>query len=332
MKKAIKLILIFILVTMALSISSCSEKTERERKDFQNLLDEYEISSVVEFDGKIYVGGLEGVFEIGPENLSYEKIDLGDIFLVKDLLVFNDELYIGHEEGIKVYKDGEYREILNKESDLDDIRVNDLYVDRNDDLWVGTYGGVLKFSSGVWESLTVDDGLMDNTVFFIIEDGQGGMVFGHYASSNSGISYLKNDKWTYFNTENGLPHNYITDGIIIEDKLYITSGFYDLGGVAIFKIGEDGLLHESNIIEEWGDFGSKARSINVRKDELWIGTEYNGLSIIKDENIYNFNEENGLVHNEVKSILFTDDGRVWLGTRGGVSVIEVDKLLDQELD
>ena len=327
MKKNISKYLLIIILSIFL-ITSCSRETSVEKKNFQNLLEEYEISSLVEFNGSVYAGGLEGVFKIDPRNLSYEKLDIGEIFLVKDLLVYNDELYIGHEEGIKIYNNGEYRDILNKQSKVDDIRVNDLYIDSNEELWVGTYGGVLKFTEGKWTSLKVDDGLMDDTVFLIIEDGLGGMIFGHYASADSGLSYLNKGKWTYYNTENGLPHNYITDGIRIKDKLYITTGFYDVGGLAIFNITEEGIEHESNIVEEWGDFGSKARSIGYREDELWIGTEYNGLSIIKSENIYNFNEKKGLVHNEVKSILFRKDGKVWLGTRSGVSVVEADELLN----
>lgn len=326
MKKITNIYLIFVILIFIIFTTSCSKEVSPEKRNFQNLLEEYEISSLVEFDESIYAGGLEGVFKIDPKNLDYEKLDIGDIFLVKDLLVYNDELYIGHEEGIKAYKDGEYRDVLNKSSKVEDIRVNDLYIDKDGGLWVGTYGGVLILKEGNWKSLTVNEGLMDDTVFLIIEDGSGGIIFGHYASSNSGLSYLKDGKWKYFNTENGLPHNYITDGILIGDKIYITTGFYDVGGVAVFKITEAGIEHESNIIEEWGDFGSKARSIGYREDELWIGTEYNGLSIIKSGNIYNFNKKNGLVNNEVKSILLRKDGKVWLGTRSGVSVIEADKL------
>src|SRR6056297_2176977 len=326
MKKNISKYLLIIILSIFL-IASCGREISVEKKNFQNLLEEYEISSLVEFNGSVYAGGLEGVFKINPKNLSYEKLDIGEIFLVKDLLVHNDELYIGHEEGIKVYRDGKYKEILNKDSKVNDLRVNDLYIDETGKLWAGTYGGVLKLNKGKWESLSTDEGLMDDTVFLIIEDGLGGMVFGHYASSDSGLSYLNKGKWTYYNTENGLPHNYITDGIRIKDKLYITTGFYYVGGVAIFNITEEGIEHESNIVEEWGDFASKARSIGYREDELWIGTEYNGLSIIKSENIYNFNEKKGLVHNEVKSILFRKDGKVWLGTRSGVSVEKADELL-----
>jgi len=327
MKKNINIYLLVIILSISI-ISSCNRENLVDKRDFKNLLEKYEISSLVEFNGSVYAGGLEGVFKIDPENLSYEKLNIEEIFLVKDLLVHNNELYIGHEEGIKVYKDGEYRDILNKSSKVQDIRVNDLYVDTGGYLWVGTYGGVLRLIEEDWKSLTVDDGLMDDTVFLIIEDGLGGIIFGHYASSNSGLSYLKNGKWKYFNTENGLPHNYITDGIRIREKIYVTTGFYDIGGVAVFNISEEGIEHESNIIEEWGDFGSKARSIGYREDELWIGTEYNGLSIIKSGDIYNFTEENGLVNNEVKSILFRKDGKVWLGTRSGVSVIETDKLFN----
>jgi len=328
MKKITNLLFISIILTFIVFSSSCSKEASADKKNFQNLLEGFEISSLVEYDGSVYAGGLEGVFEINPKNLNYEKLDIGDIFLVKDLLVHNDELYIGHEEGIKVYSDGKYKEILNKDSKVNDLRVNDLYIDETGKLWAGTYGGVLKLNKGKWESLSTDEGLMDDTVFLIIEDGLGGMVFGHYASSDSGLSYLKNDKWSYFNTENGLPHNYITDGIRKEDKLYITTGFFDVGGVAIFNISKEGINHERNIIEEWGDYGSKARSIGFREEELWIGTEYNGLSIIKSGNIYNFNEENGLINNEVKSILFREDGKVWLGTRSGVSVVEADELLN----
>ncbi|MCD6435081.1 MAG: hypothetical protein J7L15_01625, partial [Clostridiales bacterium] len=91
-------------------------------------------------------------------------------------------------------------------------------------------------------------------------------------------------------------------------------------GVAVFDVSSNGISLSYTIIKEWGENGYKARSVNFDNDSLWIGTEYNGICILKDDDFIKYDITDGLIGNEVKSTYFDDKNRVWLGTRNGISV------------
>jgi ligand-binding sensor domain-containing protein len=308
-------------------MSSCSEKEAGEVL-FENLLEGKEVSDIVLFKGSVYASGMEGVYRINPHTMEVETLDLGRIYMAKDMVVDDDLLYIGHDGGIIAFDGDNFESILDQTYDVPDYRVNTMMVDSEGILWAGTYDGVLIRVDGQWKSITTDDGLAFKIVFLIMEDGNGGLVFGHYGSGKDGISYLRNGQWSYFTIEDGLPHNYITAGIRKEGLIYLSTGFYDVGGLAIFTVTSDGIRLDRVIERKWGKYGSKTRSINLDNDYLWIGTEYNGICIMKGEEFVKLDVLDGLVNNEVKSILFDYEDRVWLATRKGVSVATKKELYD----
>lgn len=324
LNKILSLLFVFMIFCL---MTSCSEKEVGEVL-FENLLEGKEVSDIVLYKGFIYASGMEGVYKISPDTLKVETLDFGNIFLAKDMVMDGEILYIGHDGGILKYDGEQYSSILDETFSVPDCRVNGLMIDASGTLWAGTYGGVLKLVDGVWQSITVKDGLLFDTVFLIIEDGYDGIIFGHYASSKDGISYLKEGQWTYFTVETGLPHNYITAGLKVDNTIYITTGFYEVGGIAVFKTSSTGIELVDTIIEEWGKYGSKARSINNDNEYLWIGTEYNGLCIMKGDEYVRMDAEDGLANNEVKAILF-EENRVWLATRKGISVAYIDRLYQE---
>jgi len=309
--------IIFMCILLSMSISSCNNKTES--KFFINILEGFEISDIVLFNDAVYAGGFEGVFEINPETYEVNKLDV-ELFLVKALVVDEGILYIGHEAGITTYDGDIFETFLDETSGVEDVRVNTLMMDANNQLWAGTFAGALTYSNEKWKSITKEDGLLDDTVYLILEDHTGGILFGHYASSIGGISYLNNGKWTYFTVEEGLPHNYITAGLVENEKIYIATGFYELGGVAVFRVEKDTLIIDDTIVKKWGENGYKARSLYLDDDRLWVGTEYNGICIVDHEEFTRWDSEDGLISNEVKAIYFDKNQRIWLGTRNGISI------------
>ena len=60
-------------------------------------------------------------------------------------------------------------------------------------------------------------------------------------------------------------------------------------------------------------------SVYVAKDgSIWIGHQTGGVSVINDQGVNVYSEENGLVNNEVHDIIQAKDGKTWIATFGGI--------------
>ncbi|RRJ85510.1 regulator [Aestuariirhabdus litorea] len=76
-----------------------------------------------------------------------------------------------------------------------------LQVAEDQSVWVGTWGGgVSRFVDGRWSNYTVDDGLMGNIVYSLIQAKDGAFWFG----TNRGISRFDGKNWQNFGRHQGL--------------------------------------------------------------------------------------------------------------------------------
>lgn len=102
--------LLFIFMIFCL-MSSCSEKEAGEVL-FENLLEGKEVSDIVLFKGFVYASGMEGVYQINLQTMEVETLDLGRIYMAKDMVVDDDVLYIGHDGGIIAFDGDNFVSIL----------------------------------------------------------------------------------------------------------------------------------------------------------------------------------------------------------------------------
>lgn len=54
--------------------------------------------------------------------------------------------------------------------------------------------------------------------------------------------------------------------------------------------------------------------------QLWISTYGEGAYLIADQRLYNFNTDDGLLGNDIYTIVKHPSGAIWLGTDGGISI------------
>lgn len=323
MKKCNVYIKMSLMGLLCLILVSC--QTEGPPSFFINLIEGEEIATMVFWHDAVYAGGMTGVFRIDPLTLEAVKLD-HEFFLVKGLVAGEEGLYIGHERGVILYDGDTYQSLLDEATDQKDVRINTLYRTQDKTLWAGSFEGVLKLTPQGWQRLTQKDGLRSDTVYVILQDPSGGMIFGHYATNLGGLSYWRDGEWQTFTSSDGLPHDYITAGLMDQENIYLATGFYDLGGIAILKTTSEGLVLEETIRHKWGEHGYKARSLYLEDEVLWVGTEYNGFCKVTDTGFIKWDTSDGLVSNEVKVILKDSKGRMWLGTKNGISVVQEEDL------
>lgn len=86
---------------------------------------------------------------------------------------------------------------IKNDNSISDNRINYLYHDAEDNIWIGTQNGLDCFnqSSGKIQHYTIEDGLPNNVIFAITEDADKNM----WISTNKGLSKLNRSKKTFKN-------------------------------------------------------------------------------------------------------------------------------------
>ena len=234
------------------------------------------------------------------EGLNHERVNS---ILIDD----NGNLWAGSYGGLN-YFDGKSFSKLKDETEFEDVIIFSLFEDHNNNIWIGTLGqGVIKFGSKKKSYFNTSDGLVDNNVTSICEDGSGNI----WISTMNGISRFNGKDFYNYTTENGLSDNTVWS-VFADDAGYIWAGTNG-GGADRIKNGtitsfreDDGL--SNNVV--WEVFQDSEKNI-------WFGTFGGGICKFEGETFAYFTHEEGLSSNIVMSILEDKRGNMWFGTNGG---------------
>lgn len=232
------------------------------------------------------------------------------------------------------------------ESGLPYVQIFTMFQDNNGYLWSGGYGGASKFNGHVFQNYSPKNGLANHYVNAIIEDQFHLITIG----TIDGLSVIDNPKGKISNytIKDGLPSNHVTSfclepkvglwtgtnkGLCIWDgKKVIQVPFFKNRNITCLLYSEKhgvfvgtnkGLFLQKN---NSNDFIIVVDSINVssmsnskNSNELYIGTS-NGLFIydFDKSKTHIFHVSNGLIDEEISSVLCQKNGTVWIGSKSGL--------------
>jgi ligand-binding sensor domain-containing protein len=205
-----------------------------------------------------------------------------------------------------------------------------IHEDRAGTVWIGTsLDGLLRYEEGRFTRLTTADGLASNAVRAMAEDAEGGLWIG---TRGGGLSRLKDGRFVNYSTTDGLASNSIqalhldTDGVLwiatrqglnrLKDGRFTTytvnDGLYDNFA---YNFAEDDLGYL------W--MGCSKGVFRVARKELNDFAEGRTRSIASAV----YGVEHGLgspmsVVPYFPSARKTADGRIWMATPRGVSVVD----------
>ncbi|MCQ2589661.1 MAG: HD domain-containing protein [Treponema sp.] len=143
------------------------------------------------------------------------------------------------------------------------------------------------------------------------------LLFASSVFAQSSDIFFKDYVSRTWNAEDGIPGNSITD--IFQDKDgYILFGTY--GGLTRF----DGVkfLTFNKIYNEEYNFLSARTVFQDSKGNIWVGSNDEGAFCINNGvSVAEFNMENGLPNNSIRSFCEDKNGNVWIGTASGIACV-----------
>jgi ligand-binding sensor domain-containing protein len=200
-----------------------------------------------------------------------------------------------------------------KDAQIDEYVV-EIFEDSKGNLWFGTINsGAAKYDGKVLSYLTVEDGLIGNTVTSFAEDKDGRLWIG----THSGLSKYDGQKFTNYNDKDGLINNTVSE-LLIDKKGTIWVGTW--GGVSTF----DGttfsnfplpnldveLLDYQNTMKDW-----TTEIIEDKQGNIWISRDGYGACIYDGKSFTHYTKKDGLTSNNVQVIHEDKHGNLWFGSR-----------------
>jgi signal transduction histidine kinase/ligand-binding sensor domain-containing protein len=193
-------------------------------------------------------------------------------------------------------------------------KIQKLLADREGGLWIGTNGGLARWSNGKLERLPVTDPLSSASVLTLMEDREGNIWAGTEAD---GLHILRDQRFRTIGAREGLTSDATTT--IVEGaagKLWVgTSG----GGLnALPRNGsEPGVAKTYSVHDVL--LSDVILSLAAEPDgDLWVGTP-DGLNRIRGSKVDAYTSADGLPDDFIRSLLVDADGSLWIGTRRGLT-------------
>jgi len=243
-------------------------------------------------------------------------------------------LWIGTLAGVSKY-DGISFTNYTKRDGLAEDWITACYEDSKGNIWFGHWGGGVSkynYKAKNIEGIYIEDFNQINTISAILEDKKGNFWFGTKGSGAYKYDVDAN-KIYIISAENGLSSASVSSicednfgniwigtdrGITVYDPKYEIDEAKQDAHAYVYITSQDGLA--SNNI---------SCIIKTDNDEIWIGTQNTGITIIKQENknelsnlgqIKNLTTDDGLSSNHIKTIYEDHSHNIWIGTPdGGVS-------------
>jgi ligand-binding sensor domain-containing protein/class 3 adenylate cyclase len=211
--------------------------------------------------------------------------------------------------GLIRYDEGEST-VFKENTPFEDENITAIYCDHSGSMWFGTEHGMILYRDGQFFTYTEKEGLVDNNVKRILEDREGNIWI---ATDRGGVEKMSMGK---FRTQN-LP---ATVNCIAEDLKGYTWIGTDEGLFCFYKNQE-----VKNEITEICK-GIRIRHIEIAENDDLLISAYSKLGQIRwnSSSYKNWTTAEGLAGNKVRVAIESSDGKLYVGTTTGLSVISPD--------
>jgi signal transduction histidine kinase/ligand-binding sensor domain-containing protein len=224
------------------------------------------------------------------------------------LAATDGSVWVGAHEGLTLLQNG-HATIFAKTSGTPDDQPQSLFQDNTGRIWLSTRKGLAYFKDG---RIIAKAAVSSGRVYYMSGDKAGNF----WLSADKGLLHLRDGRlveqipWEAFGRHQQA-------NVLLSDSEHggVWLGFWVGGGVSYF---EDGHVRVSYTTAD-GLGEGPVPDLRLDSDgALWVGTEYGGLSRIKDGRIATLTTRNGLPCNTVNGTIEDNDHSLWLYTSCGL--------------
>jgi signal transduction histidine kinase/ligand-binding sensor domain-containing protein/DNA-binding response OmpR family regulator len=254
-----------------------------------------------------------------------EGLSQGTIFTVtQDSLGF---IWAGTQNGLNRY-DGKsfkvYRPVKGNANSIQSITIRSLFVDKEGLLWIGGDNGLCVYNHkketfknyvvpkkpGEWfiTGITADE---KNNIWISTSTGD---IFYKDQATDKMLSYDINLQ--------SLSVTAIRELLFIDKDLFVAS---DRGIVRINTASKKAEIFHADFLH------TSCNCMFLEKNKLWVGTEGSGLFCFDltintmTKYVHEPGNAKGLINDNVRSIASDQPGNIWIGTFGGLSILDVNQ-------
>lgn len=268
----------------------------------QGLTKNYILSLAVDREGNLWVGTDGG----GLNRVRRQVFDV--VEAVRDQTVQSTcegaagGLWVGINSGGLIFlKDGERRTFGVKDGLLN-LYVRSVFLDREQELWVGTFGGLFQWAENSFRRAPGAEAL--NPEITAIQQDRAGRL---WVGTQGGLACRAGDAWKIFTTRDGLTAD---DVRAIAEDAEGNLWFGTANGLTRWRAGQ---------FTAGGLAGEVISSLHAdAAGDLWAGTEGNGLARLRGGRWSRFTTSDGLVSNSIGYLLEDGQGNLWIGSYSGL--------------
>lgn len=213
------------------------------------------------------------------------------------------KIWFGTDQGVSIY-DGKKFTYINESNGLESNFVWSLFRDSKNRIWIGTgsiTGSVYCVQHGEIIAYNKPDQLPSKQIYAIHEMPDGTMVFGTY---KDGIFWLKDSTFFHKHLNSDKANTVIA---LNSDSLgRLWAGTFD--GLHILQ---DTILLNDSVTKDF--IGKRITEIHFGKNATWVSS-MSGLACIKNNQTFFYNHQNGMITDELSSVVEDAWGGVWLAT------------------
>lgn len=217
------------------------------------------------------------------------------------------------------------------EHGLPQSQVNTVTQDNNGNLWVGTVSGLASWNGIEFKRYGLADSLAEEWITSSFKASNGDLFFGHWGGSITRYDAVTK-QFESIHIEKFNSYQEVSD---FEEDTTHHKIIFSTKGSGLFVYDTDSQKVQRYEISTEVD-GSRLVTCLHRGENgnLWVGTENEGIFILKLTDLYDINKEtiprrlnksNGLSNNQIRDItLFNNE--TWIATRAGINYVNTESL------